>query len=129
MAECSTAWTRCCLRRRCSEITRRGASCSSNAMHIRAILIFACIQIAGVVAMHLGPDWSLVLGVALLLPGTGLYIFTGIHKLMLIGDIRLALMTIIINAAVWQCIALAVRKQKTTTPTPTSPADPTSPQN
>ncbi len=32
-------------------------------------MIFLCVQIVGILAMHLGPDWPLVLGVALLLPG------------------------------------------------------------
>jgi hypothetical protein len=81
-------------------------------MHPKTWLIFLCVQITGIVAMHLGPAWSLVLGVALLLPGTGLYIFTGIHKLILIGDVRLAVIVVVLNAAVWQCTAAMVRRLK-----------------
>lgn len=79
-------------------------------MNSRTWLAFACVQIAGIVAMHLGPDWLLVLGVALLFPVTGLYIFTGIHKLILIGDVRLAIVAVVLNFAAWQCISFAVRK-------------------
>lgn len=83
-------------------------------MHAKALVIFLCVQIGGIAALHLGPDWSLILGVALLLPGTGPYIVTDIHKLMLIGDVRLALMVVALNAAVWQCIAVTVRRSKKT---------------
>jgi hypothetical protein len=76
-------------------------------------VIFLCIQIAGILAMHLGSDWSLVLGVGLLLPGLpGLYLFSGIHRLILIGDVRLALAAVAINAAVWQSIAVFARRLK-----------------
>ncbi len=76
-------------------------------------LIFVCTQVAGVTAMHFGPDWWLVLGVALLLPGLpGLYLFSGIHRLILIGDLRLALTAVAINAAVWQSTAVVVHKLK-----------------
>jgi len=76
-------------------------------------MIFLCIQIAGILAMHLGPDWSLVLGVALLLPGLpGLYLSFGIHRLILIGDVRLGLAAVAINAAVWEDIAIVVRQLK-----------------
>jgi len=74
---------------------------------------FLGVQAAGVVAMHIGADWLLVLGVVLLLPGLpGLYMSFGIHKLALIGDFRLALVAIAINAAVWQGTAIAIRRLK-----------------
>lgn len=81
-------------------------------MHSKIWLIFVCVQTAGVVAMHLGRDWCLVLGVVLLLPGTGLYVFTGIHRLILIGDVRLALMVVLLNAVVWHCVAVSIRRLK-----------------
>ncbi len=63
--------------------------------------------------MHLGPDWSLVLGVALLLPGLpGLYLSFGIHRLILIGDVRLAFAAVAINAVAWQTVAVLVRRLK-----------------
>lgn len=74
-------------------------------------LIFLCVQIAGVVAMHLGPDWALVLGVVLLLPGLpGIYMSFGIHKLILIGDVRLAFAAVLVNAAIWQGVTLAIHR-------------------
>jgi hypothetical protein len=84
-----------------------------TSMKPKTWLIFLCIQIAGFLAIHLGSDWSLVLGVGLLLPGLpGLYLFSGIHRLILIGDVRLALLAVAINAAVWQSIAVFARKLK-----------------
>ena len=71
-------------------------------VNLKTWLIFVCIQTAGVVAMHLGYDWSLILGVLLLVPGIpALYMFSGIHRLIMIGDFRLAVAGILINAGVW----------------------------
>jgi hypothetical protein len=72
--------------------------------------IFVCIQTAGVVAIHSGHDWSLVLGVLLLAPGIPvLYVFSGIHRLIMIGDFRLAVAGILINAGVWWGSASVLR--------------------
>ncbi|HEY1677163.1 MAG TPA: hypothetical protein VGG04_05625 [Candidatus Sulfotelmatobacter sp.] len=82
-------------------------------MKIKTWLVFFCVQIVGIAAMHLGPDWSLVLGITMLLPGLlGLYLFTGIHKLTLIRDARLALLAVVLNGAVWQVMALSIRRFK-----------------
>ncbi len=75
---------------------------AGSSVKLKTWLIFVCIQTAGVLAMHLGHDWSLVLGVLLLVPGIpALYMFSGIHRRIMIGDFRLAVRGILINAGVW----------------------------
>ena len=69
--------------------------------------IFFIVQMVGVTAMRLGPDWLLTPGVVLLIPGVpGVYLSFGIHRLILIGDVRLTIASVLINAAVWNVIAV-----------------------
>jgi hypothetical protein len=89
---------------------------AGSSVKLKNWLIFVCTQTAGVVAMHLGHDWSLILGVLLLVPGIpALYLFSGIHRLIMIGDFRLAVAGILINAGVWCGSASILRwlKKKT----------------
>jgi hypothetical protein len=83
------------------------------AMKFKTWLIFFCVQATGIAAVHLGPDWSLIAGVALLLPGLlSLYTSFGIHKVILIGDVRLTLAAVAINAVAWYGVAVCVRRLK-----------------
>jgi hypothetical protein len=80
-------------------------------MRLRVWPVFFCVQAAGIVALHLGPDWSLILGVLLLSPGLpAVYLVPGFHRLLLIRDVWLVLAALIINGAVWHGIKLAIRK-------------------
>jgi len=73
--------------------------------------VFFGVQAAGVVALHLGPDWSLILGILLLSPGLPtLYLVPWIHKLLLIRDVWLVLAALVINAAVLHGVRLSIRK-------------------
>ena len=77
----------------------RQPSANIRSVNLKTWLIFAGVQTAGVVAMHLGHDWSLILGVLLLVPGIpALYMFSGIHRLIMIADFWLAVAGILINA-------------------------------
>jgi hypothetical protein len=68
---------------------------------------------AGAAAMRLGLGWLLVLGVVLLIPGVpGIYLSFGIHRLILIGDVRLTIVGVLINAVVWHVIAVASRRSR-----------------
>ena len=76
--------------------------------------VFFCIQAAGIVALHLGPDWSLILGVLLLSPGLlAVYLVPSIHRLLLIRDVWLVLAALLINGAVWHGIQFSIRKLRT----------------
>jgi hypothetical protein len=80
----------------------RQPSANIPSVNSKTWLIFVCVQTAGVVAMHLGHDWSLILGVLFLVPGIpSLYMFFAIHRLIMIGDFRLAVAGILINGGVW----------------------------
>jgi hypothetical protein len=80
-------------------------------MRFRMWPVFFCVQAAGIVALHLGPDWSLILGVLLLSPGLpAVYLVPDIHRLLLLRDVWLVLAGLIINGAVWHSIKLSIRK-------------------
>lgn len=94
----------------------RQPSANIRSVKLKTWLIFVCVQTAGVVAMHLGHDWLLILGVLLLVPGIpALYMFSGIHRLIMIGDFRLAVAGILINVGVWWVSASVLRLLRTKT--------------
>jgi hypothetical protein len=77
----------------------------------RMWLAFSCVQAIGVVALRLGNDWLLILGVLLSFPGLpGLYLNPDIHRLLLIKDIWLTLAAIAINAVAWQTVKISIRR-------------------
>ena len=80
-------------------------------MKSRMWLVFFCVQGVGILALRLGPDWSLILGVLLLSPGLPMvYLIPDFHKLLLIRDVWLTLAALTINTAFWQGVKLSLRK-------------------
>jgi predicted cobalt transporter CbtA len=74
---------------------------------------FVCTQALGITAMRLGSDQALVSGVALLAPGVpGLYVFSDIHKIIMVRDARLAIVGVTLNAIVWLTVATCVSRLK-----------------
>jgi hypothetical protein len=73
--------------------------------------VFFCVQGVGIAALHLGPDWSLMVGVLLLSPGLpAVYLVPEFHRLLLIRDVWLVLAALVINGAVWHGIRLSLRR-------------------
>jgi hypothetical protein len=80
-------------------------------MKLRMWPVFFCVQAVGAAALHLGPDWSLILGILLLSPGLpAVYLVPDIHRLLLIRDVWLVLVALLINGAVWLAISVSIRK-------------------
>jgi hypothetical protein len=90
-----------------------GREDGSGGMRFRLWPVFFGVQTAGIVALHLGPDWSMILGVLLLSPGLpAVYLVPSIHRLLLIRDVWLVLAALIINGTAWHGIKLAIRKSR-----------------